>query len=139
MMKTTVNMKQFYKELGKLLYSIAFADNKVRKQEILELHEIVSKNFASFEFASDSSGMNLAYYADFEFEECLKKGISAKEAFASFLEFINSHISEIDPVIINQTVKAIHKVADSYKNTNKNESEMINNIEAELAILKNLL
>lgn len=137
-MKTTLNMKQFYKELGKLLYAIAFADNKVRKQEMLKLHEIVSENFAALEYTSDSSGMNLAYYADFEFEECLKNRITAKEAFTSFLEFVNMHISEIDPLIIRKTIKATKEVADSYKNTNKSEGAMINSIEAELTILENL-
>ncbi|HRG51614.1 MAG TPA: hypothetical protein PLL00_02170 [Bacteroidia bacterium] len=137
-MKTILNMKQFYKELGKLLYAIAFADNKVSRQEVVKLEEIVSKEFAPLEHTSDSSGMNQAYYASFEFEDCIKNKITAKEAFTSFLEFVDANIMEIDPSIIVKTIKATKKVAASYYGENKKEREMIKHIEEELTKLEDI-
>lgn len=135
-MKTIMNMKQFYKELGRLLYAIAFADNKVSKEEISKLEEIVSKEFAPFEHTSDSSGMNQAYYTSFEFEECYKNKMRVEQAFTSFLEFVDAHIMEIDPSIIAKTIKATKKVAGAYNGTNKKEREMIKHIEEELTKLE---
>lgn len=137
-MKTTVNMKQFYKELGKLLYAIAFADEKIEKQEVAKLEEIILKNFAPLEHTSDSSGMNQAFYASFEFEECAKNKIPAKEAFTSFLGFIDANILELDPAIIERTIKATKQVAASFKGINKKEEEMIKYIETQISKLQDI-
>jgi hypothetical protein len=137
-MKATLNMKQFYKELGKLLYAIASADNKVRKQEVLKLQEIVTKNFAPYEEVSDSSGMNLAYYASFEFDECAKNKMSVKDAFESFLKFVDMNVLEIDPLVIEKSIKATKAVAGAFRNVNKKENEIIQHIEEELTKLEDL-
>jgi len=138
-MKTVVNIKQFYKELGKLLYAIAFADDKVSKQEVLKLEEIVSKEFASYEHTSDSSGMNQAYYASFEFEDCYKNKMSAKQALTSFLEFVDKNIEGLDSLLVTKAVAATKKVAGAYHGVNKKEKEMIKYIETALTKLEHIL
>jgi hypothetical protein len=137
-METGVNMKQFYKELGKLLYAVAFADNKVRRQEISKLQEIVTKNFASFEERSDGSGMNLAFYTRFEFDKCARNKMSAQDAFESFLSFVDSHVMEIDPLIIERSIKATKEVAASFRSVNKKERDIIQHIEEELTKFEDL-
>ena len=123
-MKNTLNIKQFYKELGRLLYVVAMADKALR--------EFVSSELALSEPSSDSSGMNQAFYADFEFDEYSNKNISIKEAHDSFMKFLDANIMEIDPVLINKSVQAIEKIAGSFRKVNKKERIMIDKIKAEI-------
>ena len=85
---TGLNYKDFYKELGQLLYAIASSDGQIDKKEVEALQEFVLKELASFEPASDSSGMNLAFYTQFEFEDMENKKAPAQEVFTSFLAYL---------------------------------------------------
>jgi len=62
------NIKQYYKELGKLVYAVAAADGAIQPEEKEKLHQFVLKEIAYHEHTVDSSGMNQALYVDFEFE-----------------------------------------------------------------------
>ena len=126
------NTKQFYKELGRLLYAVAMADKKIEEEEVQALHEFVSKELALSERASDSSGMNLAFYTDFEFDEYTDKNISVQQAHDSFMKFLDANIAEIDPKLIEKAVKAIEKVASSFKKMSKEERTLIDKIKAEI-------
>ncbi len=133
---TGLNYKQFYKELGRLLYAISSSDGKVRKQEVEALREFVLKELAPFEPSSDSSGMNKAFYTQFEFDDVLKKQISATEAFLDFSNYIKINAKHIDEHLKTSIINAVEKVASAYKKTNKKENEMINKLKQEIASLR---
>ena len=133
-----VNIKQFYKELGKLLYAVAKSDGKIQPKEIKVLHEFVLKELALFEPTIDSSGMNQAFYADFEFEKYFQLNISIDEAHSSFIKFLEENIDHIDPVLITKTIQAIEKVAKSFRSINKKEQAMINKIKTEITQVADL-
>ena len=137
-MKNTLNIKQFYKELGRLLYAVAMADKKIQKKEVKALHEFVARELALSEPSSDSSGMNQAFYADFEFDEYTNKNISIKEAHDSFMKFLDANIIEIGPKLIEKSIQAIEKVAGSFRKVNKKERMMIDKIKAEIEKIADL-
>lgn len=137
-MDTAFNVKQFYKELGRLLYAVCMADEKIQPAEVKALQEFVSKELAMAEHSSDSSGMNKAFYTSFEFEEYAKQHISVDEAKASFLKFLDANILAITPGLIDMSVEAIEKVAASFRKVNKKEREMINSIKAEIREIADL-
>ena len=83
------NIKQYYKELGKIVYAVAIADGKINPEEITTLHEFVAKELAANENAVDSSGMNEAFYVDFEFEESIRKNLTIETAIKSYAKFIH--------------------------------------------------
>ena len=53
---------------------LAKSDGKIQPKEIKVLHEFVLKELALFEPTIDSSGMNQAFYADFEFDVGVEVG-----------------------------------------------------------------
>jgi len=130
-----LNYKQFYKELGHLLYAVAYSDGKVRKKEVDALREFVLKELAPFEPSTDSSGMNQAFYTQFEFEDIASKNEPTTIVFLSFVEYLKKNAAQMDDHLKTAIVKAVEKVAQAYKKTNKLELEMINKLQKEIAAL----
>jgi uncharacterized tellurite resistance protein B-like protein len=130
-----LNYKQFYKELGHLLYAVAYSDGKIRKKEVEALREFVLKQLAPFEPSSDSSGMNQAFYTQFEFEDIANKNEPATVVFLSFVEYLKKNATQMDDHLKTAIVKAVEKVSQAYKKTNKLEQEMINKLKEEITAL----
>ena len=130
-----LNYKQFYKELGHLLYAVAYSDGKIRKKEVEALREFVLKQLAPFEPSSDSSGMNQAFYTQFEFEDIANKNEPATVVFLSFVEYLKKNATQMDDHLKTAIVKAVEKVSQAYKKTNKLEQEMINKLKEEITVL----
>jgi hypothetical protein len=131
-MKTSFDVKQFYKELGRLLYAVAIVDGRIQGEEVKALHKFVSHELALSEASSDSSGMNLAFYVDFEFEDYASQKISLQAAYDSFINFLDANIMNIDPVLVKKSVQAIEKVAAAFENTNMQESALIDKIKKDI-------
>jgi hypothetical protein len=129
---SALNLKQFYKELGKLLYSVAYADGKVRKQEVEALKTFVLKELAPAEHSTDASGMNQAFYAQFEFESLEEKHEPPHLVFLKFLNYLRDHKQLMNAFQKESIVKSIQRVADAYKKTNKQEQELIDIIKEEV-------
>lgn len=137
-MKTNERLKQFYKQLGRLLYAIAKVDDKIQKQEVEALNEFVWKELAFFETSTDSSGMNQAFYTYFEFDDCINKKISIEEAHASFVNFLDANIIDLDFTLIEKSITAIEKIAGAYRKINKKERLLINNTKNQIKGLVDL-
>jgi len=134
-LSTELNYKQFYKELGHLLYAVAYSDGKVRRKEVDALREFVLKELAPFEPTTDSSGMNQAFYAQFEFEDIANKNEDATIVFLSFTQYLQKNGSNINEHLKTSIIKAVEKVAQAYKKTNKLEQEMIDKLKEEITAL----
>ncbi len=130
-----LNLKNFYKELGQLLYSVAYADGTVRKQEVEALREFILKDLLPIEFSHDSSGMNHAFYTQFEFEELAEKKTPPQLVFLNFHQYLKDHAAQIDAVRKEAIVKSVEKVAAAYKGINKTEQELIDTLKTEIAKL----
>jgi len=130
-----LNYKQFYKELGHLLYAVAYSDGKIRKKEGKALREFVLKQLAPFEPSSDSSGMNQAFYTQFEFEDIANKNEDATIVFSNFTNYLQRNKSNINDRLKTSMIQAVEKVAQAYKKTNKLEQEMINKLKGEITAL----
>ncbi|MBP7810007.1 MAG: hypothetical protein KA163_11990 [Bacteroidia bacterium] len=125
------NIKQYYKELGKLVYAVAAADGVIQAEEREQLHQFVLKEMASHESSVDSSGMNQAFYIDFEFDATEEKHPSGEEVIKSYTRFVHSnHESNDGPLIVN-SLKLLEAVALAY--TKKNEKNIIENVRHEMS------
>lgn len=132
------NLKQYYKELGKMVYAVANADGQIKPEETEALQNFVLKELASREKATDSSGMNEAFYVDFEFERSIETKLDPKEAASSYAKFIHNNFENGDEKLINHSVKLLEIVAVAY--SRQTEREIVLNIKSEInEISKNIL
>lgn len=124
------NIKQYYKELGKLVYAVAIADGVIQPEEIDKLHSIVLKELALKEHSIDSSGMNQAFYVDFEFEKSEKERIDIDDAIKSFNHFIYINNEPNDEALMKRSMKLLKNVSNVY--TDRKEKQIIERVEKEL-------
>lgn len=125
------NLKQYYKELGKLVYAVAIADGIIQPEELENLHTTVMKELVYNEPSSDSSGMNQAFYIDFEFEKSMDERLDIDEAVKAFNQFINNNAEPNDEALIKRSLKLLKNVSNAY--TDKKEKLIIDRVERELA------
>ena len=108
------NVKQYYKELGKLVYAVAIADGIVQAEERTKLHQFVLKELASKEKTYDSSGMNQAFYVDFEFDESEKNRLNLNGTLLKFSEFIRENFEQQDKELLQSSIALLEAVANAY-------------------------
>jgi hypothetical protein len=127
-----LNLKLFYKELGRLLYAVAYSDGKIRKQEVEALNNFIYKELLPIEFSSDSSGMNQAFYTEFEFDELIKENLPPQLVFHNYITYLKANA----PFITNQhklsIISSVEKVANAYKHINKKEDDIIELLKEEI-------
>lgn len=124
------NIKQYYKELGKLVYAVAAADGTIQVEERDKLHQFVLKEMASHESTNDSSGMNQAFYVDFEFDAAEEKHPTSNEVIMSYARFVHNNYESNDGSLIDNSLKLLETVAQAY--TKKNEKNIIDIVRLEL-------
>ncbi len=124
------NIKQYYKELGKLVYAVAAADGTVQSEEKEKLHQFVLKEMAYHEPTVDSSGMNQAFYVDFEFDTTEEKHPPASDIIKSYTRFAHTNFEPGDEQLIKNSIKLLEAVALAY--SKKNEKNIIDTIRIEM-------
>jgi hypothetical protein len=132
------NIKQYYKELGKLVYAVAVADGTIQTEERDKLHQFVLKELAAHESSVDSSGMNQAFYVDFEFDETEEKHPDGNSVIASYNKFVHNNYEANDGELIDNSLKLLEAVASAY--SKRNEKNIIDVIRHEMnEISKNIV
>lgn len=117
------NIKQYYKELGKLIYAVAMADGVIQPEEVDKLQSTVMKELVANEPSIDSSGMNQAFYVDFEFEKSESEHLDIDEAVRSFNQFIYLNNEPSDEALMRRSLKLLKNVSNVY--TDKKEKLII--------------
>jgi hypothetical protein len=117
--------RQFYSEIGKLLYAVAAADGQVQKKEYDKLREIVEKKLVPMEQSTDQFGTDSAYYAEIEFDILMDRGASSAACFKSFCNFVENHRTAFDKNLKAMVSNLAKELALVYRGTNSKEAILI--------------
>lgn len=129
------NVKQYYKELGKLVYAIAVADGFVQEEEKYNLHQFVLKQLAHHEKTHDSSGMNQAFYVDFEFDSYVNNHPELNGTAKAFVKFVKENADPGDEALIERSIQLMENVAHAYSKSK--EKIIIDQVKASTGSLLN--
>ena len=118
-------IKNYYTELGKLLFAIAKSDGKVHKKEVEGFRKLITQELLCIEDTVDKFGTDMAFYTEFEFDLLLDSDTTANDAFNSFIEF-----SKTNKHLMNNGLKKVaynlaDKIADLYGGINKVEGRKL--------------
>src|SRR5689334_16183311 len=127
--------KQFYSELGKLLYAVAEVDGKISPEEKQALKKIIRKELVPCENSTDEFGTDAAFYAEFEFDILEDSKASPRAAFQSFITFVENHHSAFDQRLRAATLKVVNELADAYHKNSEKEKDLIETLKAKLGEL----
>lgn len=115
----------FYKELGKLLYAMALADNTISNEEKEEVSKQIAERLLHKEMDADQFGSNEAWITQFSFDTTEDAGENAEEAFEEFLSFVKQYRNELTAQEIDICYKLSEHVANAYRHVNKKESNIL--------------
>lgn len=124
------NVKQYYKELGKVVCVLAKADGSIQREEADSLKQFVEKKLAMSEMESDSSGMNKAFYVDFEFDDESSRKSDTEAILKSFSSFVHRNFEPGDEKLIDQSISLLQSVAQAYREGS--EEAIINLVKMEM-------
>lgn len=127
-----MDYREFYAELGKLLYAVADADGIISPQERESMYQLIRTRLMHREIHTDEYGTNDAWYAAFEFEVAEEQGMSPEEAFDSFSDFLDRRRLEIDPEMKQVCLVLADRLAESYRHTNRREADLIRQLREKL-------
>ncbi len=128
--------RQYYSELGKMLYAIANVDGVISEKEKDTLKQLVRKELAPSEKHTDKFGTDAAYYTEIEFDILEDTLQDSDAAFDSFIDFLESHHTAIDQHMRDATLKITKQLATIHHKPNKKVVELIKKLEKVLKLLE---
>lgn len=127
-----MDYKQFYIELGRLLYAIAKSDGEVQDEEISEFYKLVKEELLPLEDSTDEFGTDRAFYTEFEFEALFDREATVNETFISFIKYMKANKPEITPKIKEVCLSAVNRIAEAYAGIEESEKFFIDRLKHEL-------
>ena len=124
--------KQFYSELGKLLYAIACADGMIMPAEEKKFRELVKKVLVPSDKHHDEFGTEAAYYTEIEFDFLVNEMADPEASFDSFINYVNEHHTAFTPQMQSMCMSIVENIANTYRGINQKENAMINKLRKEL-------
>lgn len=115
----------FYEELGKLLYSIALADEKIDDGEREMVSRLITERLLHKEMDTDRFGTNEAWITRFSFETAEDAGLSAAEAMENFIDFSRAYQDQLSENEIDLCIKMANQVADAFRHVNREENKLL--------------
>jgi hypothetical protein len=113
----------FYQKMGELFYSIAAADNVVRKAEYEALKRNVAEQWKNLDGYEDAFHTDAAYQIEVVFDWFDYEQLDANDCFESFADYKK----ENQKLFTEERKKLIWKTANAIANafSGKNKSELI--------------
>jgi hypothetical protein len=127
-------IRQFYKELGNLFYSIAATDNKITEKEKEILDKEVQYSWKHFENSKDRFGSDRSFLIEFEFETMEDMFVSSENAFRSFENYFTENEKMIEPGTRKRIYNSARHIAESFRKINRNELELLERLKKLLKI-----
>ena len=127
-----MDFKKFYVNLGKLVYAIAMADGSVQQEEIEKFRNDLNNLLLPLHSGVDELGMDSAFYTEFEFETLMDNKVSMKEAFDSFIKYIDENKDDFTDELKEVCMKIVEDVAKAYEGIVEEEKVLIDTLKAKL-------
>jgi uncharacterized tellurite resistance protein B-like protein len=119
----------FYRELGKLLFAIASADETITEQERAAVSKLIAERLLHKEKDTDRFGTNEAWITQFAFDTEADGFRTAEEAFESFLDFAKSYKNELTDQDLDVCISLSEHMADAYRHVNQKEHKMLKELQ----------
>ncbi|MCG2462343.1 hypothetical protein K8352_16395 [Flavobacteriaceae bacterium F89] len=115
------NGNEFYQSLGKLFFSVAMADKKVRPAEVKRLKEDVKKYWLSVDDLEDGFGTDAAYQIEIVFDWLQQEEKNSWWCYGEFEDFYKNNPERFDQKIKGLIWKTADGIASSFSGKNKSE------------------
>jgi hypothetical protein len=129
MKPSTRTMLSFYRQLGKLFYSVATADKTIRAEEVERLKQIVKSEWLPLENSVDAFGSDSAFQIEIVFDWLLENEWDRGTVIPDFKHFRIEHESLFTDRVKQLILKTAHAIADAFSGKNKSELVLIGQLQ----------
>ena len=129
--------KNFYVELGNLLYAIAKSDGLISQREGNTIHQSVVKDLVPNEPHTDEFGMDAAYYVEMQFETLQEQDADPQDAFVSFIDYVEEHHTAFDQRLKEATMAIAEAVAGTFRSEKSKEYQLLAKLRHKINALEN--
>jgi hypothetical protein len=131
-----MNYKNFYQQIGNLLYAFSAIDGTIRPKEISKIKEIVKNKLTPIENSEDEFGTDAAYLAEFQFDFCCENAEDPKEAYKTFINWFRDNSATVGDNYRDLIFRIAAGVAASFNGINKSELILLETLRRDLAFDK---
>ena len=128
MKPSSQTMIHFYQQLGKLFYSAASVDNTVHEDEMVQLKEIVKKEWLPLENSLSEFGDDAAYQIEIVFDWLVENDWNIGKIIPDFEIFKKEHPHLFTPQLNDLILKTAKAITNSFSGKNKSESVLIDQL-----------
>jgi len=128
-----MDYKEFYTELGKLLYAVAKADGEVQDEELHKIYQMVVDDLSDDNLFNRGEEVD-AYYTEFEFEAFIDRNVDIHVAVNSFVDFYERNQIYFNDKMKQTTLKAMVAVADAFEGIIPEEQALIDELTKKLKL-----
>ncbi|MFT4753168.1 MAG: hypothetical protein ACI85Q_000706 [Salibacteraceae bacterium] len=128
--------KNFYSEVGKLLYALAKADGSITLEEVNLIHKLVLKDMVPLESSTDEFGTDSAFYIEMEFDYLNENFHDPDVAFNSFIDYVDEHYTAFNDTLKYAVYNIANTLTHSYHETNIKDHYMMEKLKKVLHLQK---
>jgi uncharacterized tellurite resistance protein B-like protein len=118
------NYREYYKQLGNLLYAVASADGHISKKEWQELRRMVSTELVT---------ADAAFSVEFQFDFLEGNDYTPAMAFEELEEYLKHNAALLPQKDKDRLQEAARHVAAAFHNVNKEEKNILSRLSGLLA------
>jgi hypothetical protein len=119
------NYKEYYKQMGNLLYSVAAIDGSIAIKEWKELRRMVKEELVPQEKHHDEFGTDAAFAVEFQFDILEGTDVSSAEAYNEVHEYLKHNAPLLPEADKERLLHGATQVASSFHSINKAEKVIL--------------
>ena len=119
------NYREYYKQLGNLLYSMAAIDGSVAPKELDKLRKLVREKLVPAEIHLDEFGTDMAYVVEFQFDLQNEQDLGSQVAWEEVEEYLKHNASLLPEADKQHMLAAAESVAAAFHGINKEEHQLL--------------
>jgi uncharacterized tellurite resistance protein B-like protein len=128
------NYKEFYKQMGNLLYGMAAIDGKIAPNELKELRRMVREELVPQEKHNDEFGTDAAYAVEFQFDILEGSSIPSSEAWIEAKDYLKQNSALLPEKDRNLLLSSAERVAEAFHGINKAEDSLLEKLKTWLQL-----
>ena len=125
--------REFYRELGKILYAVAKADGNIQAKEISELEKQILHELKTLKHFKDNPEYLEIILTKLSFINCMRNHLPVHEAANSFRNYIMEFGDRLDHHLREMAIFLINHVAQANQGISREEEKLIHEIKTILS------
>lgn len=121
-------MEQFYQQLGRVFFLVAYADKDIHENEVAILKKTVNDIWLDFDHTFDETEADTGYQIEYMFDFLMTAPKSENAIITDFKVFVNDHKKMFNSKTNRLILETCEAIAKAFEGVNNDEERVIEKI-----------